>query len=91
MMTMYGSVNRLVSCGKKIFLKSQNRRQLFKQKCGDIRLPPQPVKTRWGSWLNAVEYYAKYYTSFRDFVNLLDSEESVAIEELKNLFRQSSL
>jgi len=88
---MYGSVNRLVSCGKKIFVKSQNRRELFKEKCGDIPLPPQPVKTRWGSWLNAVEYYAKYYASFRDFVNLLDSEESISIEELKDLFGESSI
>jgi hypothetical protein len=90
-MKMYGSVNRLVSCGKNFFVKSQNRRELFKEKCSDIPLPPQPVKTRWGSWLNAVEYYAKYYASFRDFVNLLDSEESVSIVELKDLFRESSI
>ncbi len=47
--------------------------------------------TRWGSWLNAVEYYARYYASFRDFVNLLDSEESISIEELKDLFGESSI
>jgi hypothetical protein len=76
---------------KNFFVKSQNRRELFKEKCGDIPLPPQPMKTRWGSWLNAIEYYPKYYVSFRYFVSLLDSEESISIEELKDLFGESSI
>jgi hypothetical protein len=88
---IYKSVNRLVSCGKKIFLKSQSRKQLFKDRYPLIPLPPEPVKTRWGSWIYAIEYYAKYYLNFKTFVNSLDANESIHIIEAQELLEGSSL
>ncbi|KAJ4430101.1 hypothetical protein ANN_22311 [Periplaneta americana] len=31
-----------------------------------IPLPPQPVLTRWGTWLNSVNYYAEHYSKIMD-------------------------
>ena len=36
-------------------MKNKNRRNKF----NEIGTPPQPVPTRWGTRLNAAEYYAK--------------------------------
>jgi hypothetical protein len=87
----FPEVNRLVSCDKKIFVKFNSRRESFRNSLPSIPLPPQPVKTRWGSWLNAVEYYAKYYQSFIEFVNSLNPEDSVHIKEAQKISLNASL
>ena len=47
--------NYLVEC-KKFLRKSNKRMRDFKEKTG-LPLPPIPVKTRWGTWLDAVAYH----------------------------------
>lgn len=54
-------VNDLVSNMKNIFVKSNKRVILFKETNPGVPLPPQPVITRWGTWLEAVVYYFKYW------------------------------
>ena len=57
---LYPIVNDLVSNGKKIIVKSNERRNLFKnQEFSEITLPPEPVRTRWGQWINSVQWYSK--------------------------------
>ena len=46
-------------------MKNKNRRNKF----NEIGTPPQPVLTRWGTWLNAAEYYAKNLVKVREIVN----------------------
>ena len=58
----FKNVDSLVSNVKKIFLKAPSRILKFKEMHPDIPLPPEPVLTRWGTWLAAVEYYCEYYT-----------------------------
>jgi hypothetical protein len=53
----YSNVEKLVGNGKKIFVKSPGRIELFKNKAPDIPLPPTPVITRWGTWLDDTMYY----------------------------------
>lgn len=55
--SQYADVDKFVSNCKKIFLKAPNRVRIFEEKANGVPLPPQPVITRWGTWLNAVSYY----------------------------------
>ena len=87
----FSDCNRLISCGKKIFLKSNQRRNEFKVMYKGVPLPPEPVRTRWGSWLRSVEYYSKHYNQFSDFVNSLDSNDSIYIKEAKDVMKNSEL
>jgi hypothetical protein len=50
---LYPNVNKLVANRKKIFVKSLARLELFKNKAPDAPLPPTPVITWWGTWLDA--------------------------------------
>jgi uncharacterized protein YoxC len=87
LVTRFKEVNRLISCGKKIFKKAPNRINLYKEMYNNLPLPPEPVITRWGSWLRSVEYYAKHFTEFSNVVKMLDSEDSAFIEETKELIK----
>jgi hypothetical protein len=53
----YPEVDQLIANGKKIFIKSPLRVQKFKDKAPTLPLPPQPIVTRWGTWLDAANYY----------------------------------
>jgi len=91
LMVLYTNVNRLISCGKRIFKKAPNRTELFKEQYPNIPLPPEPVKTRWGSWLKAVKYYAKYLKEFTEIIELLDVEDSAFIQEARDLVKDLSV
>lgn len=41
-------------------MKSPHRIRLFREKCPTFALPPEPVPTRWGTWLAAASYYAEH-------------------------------
>ena len=53
----YGDVNGLISNVKKVFFKTHFRVQTFREALPDCPLPPEPVPTRWGSWIEAAIYY----------------------------------
>ncbi|KAL4084079.1 hypothetical protein QTP88_029395 [Uroleucon formosanum] len=57
----YQNVDRLISNSKKIFLKAPSRVNTFKDMYPNLSLPPQPILTRWGTWLEAAIYYGKYF------------------------------
>src|SRR5258705_300655 len=54
-------INGLISNVKKVLLKSPLRVQIYKDKLPDVPLPPEPVITRWGTWLNAAIFLANHY------------------------------
>ena len=51
-------VNALISNVKKVFLKAHLRIQGFRGSLPSCLLPPEPVLTRWGSWIEAAIYTA---------------------------------
>ncbi|KAL4088528.1 hypothetical protein QTP88_023622 [Uroleucon formosanum] len=67
----YPKVDKLVSSVKQIFLKAPSRTVLFKTVNPGIPLPPEPILTRWGTWIEATSYYCKYFSKIRDVPNLI--------------------
>ena len=51
----FEDVDKLIAKVKAVATKNKTRQA----KISAIGYPPQPVPTRWGSWLNAALYYAK--------------------------------
>jgi hypothetical protein len=59
-------VNKLISNTKKVFLKAPLRREVYTEKCPNLKLPPEPVLTRWGTWLEATVFYQENFTTIKD-------------------------
>jgi hypothetical protein len=70
----FPETDALVSNGKKIFLKSPNRIRLFRELAPELSLPPEPVITRWGTWMSAVRYYAENSATVQRIVDELDAD-----------------
>jgi hypothetical protein len=84
---LYPNVDKLVANGKKIFVKSPARIELFKNKAPDTLLPPTPVITRWGTWLDATVYYAENFEVFCSVVNEFDGNHASSITILQDIFQ----
>lgn len=78
----FQDINSLVNSAKKIFTKAPLRIQYYKDKLPGVPLPPQPVITRWGTWLNAAYFYADNFEAIKEIVNSF-SDDSIAIRDCK--------
>ena len=61
----YPSIDNLISSIKAATVKNKSRRDKF----AHIGYTPTPVVTRWGTWLEAVNYY---YTNFQEVVEIIE-------------------
>lgn len=75
---------------KKTFLKAPYRVQIFKTEAPDVMLPPEPIITRWGTWLDATDYYCKHLQSIRNVFTKLN-DDSVSILKVKNILDDQQL
>ena len=78
-------VDKLVANVKKVFLKSPSRIQHFKEIAPNLSLSPQPVLTRWGTWISAVLYYASNWDTLKLVFEGLNSDSASSIKIVKKL------
>lgn len=83
---LFPNVNKLINNVKKCFLKSPSRIQLYKETLPGLPLPPEPVITRWGTWIEAVIFNANNYEGIKTVVEKLDNDLSASVESCKKMF-----
>uniref|UniRef100_A0A914H6D4 DUF659 domain-containing protein n=1 Tax=Globodera rostochiensis TaxID=31243 RepID=A0A914H6D4_GLORO len=71
---------------EEVFTKAPYRVKVFKEICPTLALPPQPVLTRWGTWMTAVEYYHKNFYSVKAVVDSFDPEDAISIQKSQRAF-----
>lgn len=88
---VFSSVNDLISSIKKVFLKAPVRIKLYKEMYPDLPLPPQPVITRWGTWIEAARFYANNFDAIKSVVDAIDSSCASSVYVTKELLQDISL
>lgn len=56
----------------------------MKTEAPNIRLPPEPILTRWASWINAAVYYCENFRIIHRVVFMLDKNEAIGIRDAQN-------
>jgi len=87
----FPKIDKLIAKVKQIFLKAPNRILLFKEEAPGINLPPQPIITRWGTWINAASYYCEHFVEVKKVIQLLNSNDAISIEQAQHLLSDSSM
>ena len=82
----FPDVDDLIARIKAATLKNKTRRQLFEH----IGSPPQPVVTRWGSWLQAAFFYADYFLEVKSVVNRFEGQ-GILVVRAKEAVNSSSV
>ncbi|CAK5038844.1 unnamed protein product [Meloidogyne enterolobii] len=59
--------------------------------CPDIPLPPQPVLTRWSSWLEAAIFYSENFRAIKSVIDTFDQDDAVSIRKAQEAFSSKSV
>ncbi|XP_050548865.1 uncharacterized protein LOC126910379 [Daktulosphaira vitifoliae] len=86
----FPEVDFLISTIKKIFLKAPSRVHIFKENYPQTPFPPEPVITRWGTWLQAAAYYCDNFSVIEDVISKLEID-AVSVKNAKKLIKSTSL
>lgn len=81
----FANVDKLIAKVKQIFLKCPARILFFKNKAPNIPLPPQPIITRWGTWIKAVSYYCEHFKEIKNIILDLNPDDAISIKETQNI------
>jgi hypothetical protein len=87
----FPNVNTLISSVKKIFLKAPLRVQRYKEKMPNIPLPPEPVLTRWGTWLNATVFYAEHFQPIKELILEFEQNHNSSIIKCQSILKTTTL
>ncbi|XP_022180013.1 uncharacterized protein LOC111040403 [Myzus persicae] len=87
----YSKVDKIISNVKNFFLKAPSRVIIFKSTAPDLSLPPEPIITRWGTWVKAACYYCDHHETLKSIVYSLDKEEAISIKNAQKYFFDPSL
>ncbi|RWS00061.1 hypothetical protein B4U79_19191, partial [Dinothrombium tinctorium] len=89
---LFPSADRFVSNVKKVFKKCP-RILLFQELFPSLPLPPEPVITRWSTWLQSVNYYASNYEKLAYYLEKNTTRNSSVVwhpsKKLSADFRQN--
>ena len=84
-------LNKLIATVKSVFVKAPNRVALFKELAPNVPLPPEPVVTRWGTWLAVASYYAENWDAVKTVVMNLRDSDAESIRAAKTLLSDEEI
>ena len=88
---MCSKLNKLITTVKQIYRKAGSRVLAWKKAYPHVPVPPRPVLTRWGTWVEAALYYHKYFDAVHDMVHRLKEEDAAAIPKARTLLESKKL
>ena len=65
--------------------------QKYRQILPNISLPPEPVITRWGTWINAALFYGEHFDDVKEVVAQLDPHDASCIAAAQRDFDNNSV
>lgn len=86
----FPEVDSLIANVKKVFLKAPSRVRVLKDCYPDLSLPPQPIITRWGTWLETSIYYNDNFSKIQTVLAKLE-DNAVSIAKSKEIMDKRSL
>jgi len=89
--SLFPLANRMMWSVKAVFKKAPSRVLKYKELNPNLPLPPEPIQTRWGTWLIAADFYAAHFDKIKLVINELDKTDAVSIKNAQTLFEMGSL
>ncbi|ODM91112.1 hypothetical protein Ocin01_15570 [Orchesella cincta] len=83
--------NRMMASVKAVFKKAPSRILKYKEFHPNLALSPEPIQTRWGTWLVAADFFAEHFDAIKSTVDSLDKSDAASIKNAQNLLGMQSL
>ena len=78
------AVHDLITDVKKLLQKAPASDQVYKDCLPEVSLPPEPVASRWGTWLKPV-LSKKHFNGVKEVVGRLEDDYACVSESKKNV------
>lgn len=89
---LFPNVNTLVNNLKKVFLKAPHRVEVYKDVLPNVALPPEPILTRWGTWIEAATFCADNFEQLKIIIiEKLKEKNVVSIKKCENMLKLESV
>ena len=76
---------------QKMFLKATSRFDVYKELMLGKQLPPQPVITRWGTWLVGAVFYAENFLEFKSVVHkIVEVDDALCAQKVHGLLKTAN-
>ena len=82
----FPKVNKLISSVKASIVKNNTRKALFI----GMKLPPEPIVTRWGSWLEAGIYYTENVEKVKQIIEKFE-DDGIVVQKAKEAANDNEL
>jgi len=56
-----------------------------------LTLPPEPILTKWGTWIEACLYYCEYFELIQSILNSFDENDAVSITMAQKYIGQKNI
>ncbi|OXA53968.1 CGG triplet repeat-binding protein 1 [Folsomia candida] len=83
--SLFPDVDKFVANMKTAFKKAPSKIAIYKEKCPDLPLPPNPVITRWGTWLKATEFYGQHFNEMKDIIETINNDAASTLQYLDEI------
>ncbi|KAL3080176.1 hypothetical protein niasHS_013848 [Heterodera schachtii] len=87
----FKDVDELISSTKMVFRKAPSRVAFYRKKLPTVPLVPKPIITRWGTWLDAVNFYSHNFEAIKEVVDSFDPEEAQCIAKSQRCFSMTTV
>lgn len=75
-----------------MFLKAPHRVEVYKEAMPNVPLPPEPIITRWGTWIEAAIFCADHFDQLkRIIIEKLKDKNVVSITKCENMLKLESV
>jgi hypothetical protein len=72
----YPKVDKLIANVKNVFRIAPSRIQYFKSIAPSLSIPPEPILTRWSTWIKVVSYYCEQFEQIKLIINYFDDNDA---------------
>jgi hypothetical protein len=69
-------------------VKAPQRVQCYRNQLPNVVLPPEQVLTRWGTWIQAVNYYNEHFDVVKSVVAKFHAESDVTLRYYRAAFSE---
>lgn len=87
----YPQVNSIISNTKKVFVKAPQRVLHYREQLPNVKLPPEPVLTRWGTWIEAACFYSEHFKDVKSVIDSFPGKSAVSVRDAQSAFSDSEV
>ena len=87
----YRDLDCFITAIKAIFTKLPSRIRAFHEFNPKIPLPPEPIITRWGTWISAVSYSNDHIDSIQPLIGAFDPNDAASTGDAIEMFSSPAL